>query len=406
MDPTTRRFELLQLEFDSATARVSDITEQIPISATEPSLMGQKFETLTNLKGMELIAEEYIRLYVESAGVVVAVPTTTKEKGEAVARMATPILSNKKVHQMVRMCMSVFLIGIPVLVLVFTGNVAFLSAITDCLTVLLWKSHRYSLISHFIIFHSLPLQLTSSGLEIADLPEVRNKDVPPPPTVSIKPEEGEEVTSPSASASAAPVPTLNEEEPAEALSPAKKTRAIEFNLPEGDDLLVDDLLEEPEEEETKPEVQPSSKKPSSSGTGIVSFIAFLAIFVHLIQQIHIHYTTPLGPGAILSPGRTRGYCGIHSFSSGDCAPASMSMSDKGVFTVLDEASGDIVYQLKGKDAVCGSNPSCIPGLAIDGKGKVKINGSKAKVVVKAKVKLQPWPFAKGVVVPKRKAVVK
>lgn len=345
MDPTTRRFELLQLEFDSATARVSDITEQIPISATEPSLMGQKFETLTNLKGMELIAEEYIRLYVESAGVVVAVPTTTKEKGEAVARMATPILSNKKVHQM----------------------------------------------------------LTSSGLEIADLPEVRNKDVPPPPTVSIKPEEGEEVTSPSA---AAPVPTLNEEEPAEALSPAKKTRAIEFNLPEGDDLLVDDLLEEPEEEETTPTVQPSAKKPSSSGTGIVSFIAFLAIFVHLIQQIHIHYTTPLGPGAILSPGRTRGYCGIHSFASGDCAPASMSMSDKGVFTVLDEASGDIVYQLKGKNVVCGSSPSCIPGLAIDGKGKIKINGSKAKVVVKAKVKLQPWPFAKGVVVPKRKAVVK
>jgi hypothetical protein len=399
MDPTTRRFELLQLEFDSATARVSDITEQIPISATEPSLMGQKFETLTNLKGMELIAEEYIRLYVESAGVVVAVPTTTKEKGEAVARMATPILSNKKVHQMVRMCMSVFLnwytgigIGIYWKCRIFECN----HGLSHCLTLEITS----------ILTHSISLQLTSSGLEIADLPEVRNKDVPPPPTVSIKPEEGEEVTSPSASASAAPVPTLNEEEPAEALSPAKKTRAIEFNLPEGDDLLVDDLLEEPNEEETTPTVQPSAKKPSSSGTGIVSFIAFLAIFVHLIQQIHIHYTTPLGPGAILSPGRTRGYCGIHSFSSGDCAPASMSMSDKGVFTVLDEASGDIVYQLKGKDAVCGSNPSCIPGLAIDGKGKVKINGSKAKVVVKAKVKLQPWPFAKGVVVPKRKAIVK
>ena len=83
----------------------------------------------------------------------------------------------------------------------------------------------------------------------------------------------------------------------------------------------------------------------------------------------------------------------------------MSMSDDGVFTVLDEASGDIVYQLKGKDAVCGSSPSCVPGLAIDGKGKVSINGSKAKVMVKAKVKLQPWPFANGVVVPKRKPVI-
>ena len=39
MDPQTRRFELLQLELNSATAKVSDVIDQIVISATEPSLI-------------------------------------------------------------------------------------------------------------------------------------------------------------------------------------------------------------------------------------------------------------------------------------------------------------------------------------------------------------------------------
>jgi hypothetical protein len=38
MDPETRRFELLQLEFDSLKAFVSDVLAQIPISVTEDAL--------------------------------------------------------------------------------------------------------------------------------------------------------------------------------------------------------------------------------------------------------------------------------------------------------------------------------------------------------------------------------
>ena len=101
MDPQTRRFELLQLEFDSATAKVSDITDQIVISATEPSLIIQTFETLTDLRGVELVPNKYIAEYVDSAGVIVAVPSSTKDRGKAVAAMATPILTNPKVHTMV-----------------------------------------------------------------------------------------------------------------------------------------------------------------------------------------------------------------------------------------------------------------------------------------------------------------
>jgi len=101
MDPKTRRFELLQLEFDSSSAMVSDIFAQIAISATEPTLKSQEYATLIDLKGAVLIDTKNLAEYIDAAGIVIAVPATTKEDGVAIAKMATPILSNPKVHTMV-----------------------------------------------------------------------------------------------------------------------------------------------------------------------------------------------------------------------------------------------------------------------------------------------------------------
>lgn len=101
MDPQTRRFELLQLEFDSSTAKVSDIFAQIAVSATEPTLKSQTYKTLTDLKGNGLAANRNLAEYIDAAGIVIAVPSTTKEDGAAVAKMAAPILSNANVHKMV-----------------------------------------------------------------------------------------------------------------------------------------------------------------------------------------------------------------------------------------------------------------------------------------------------------------
>ena len=42
--PKARRFELLELEFDSDKARVSDILARIPVSATEPLIRQQKYD--------------------------------------------------------------------------------------------------------------------------------------------------------------------------------------------------------------------------------------------------------------------------------------------------------------------------------------------------------------------------
>jgi hypothetical protein len=101
MDPQTRRFELLQLEFNSATVKVSDVIDQIVISATDPSLRIQTYETLTDLQGIELVPSKLIAEYIDSAGVVLAVPSSCTDKGEAVVKQANTILTDPKFHTMV-----------------------------------------------------------------------------------------------------------------------------------------------------------------------------------------------------------------------------------------------------------------------------------------------------------------
>jgi len=54
MDPTSRRFELLELEYDSVKAIVQDLLSQIPSSATEESLRDQKYDGICTIGGEEM----------------------------------------------------------------------------------------------------------------------------------------------------------------------------------------------------------------------------------------------------------------------------------------------------------------------------------------------------------------
>ncbi|KAG7339764.1 hypothetical protein IV203_028225 [Nitzschia inconspicua] len=108
MDPISQRFELLQLEFDSWKAKVSDLLTQIPISVTEPSLKEQPFVGVLDSHGS--LQEGSTRL-MEAFGtdgsktirsttklVLVAKPEgmSTKET----MRLAKPILTNTQVSKM------------------------------------------------------------------------------------------------------------------------------------------------------------------------------------------------------------------------------------------------------------------------------------------------------------------
>lgn len=100
MDPETRRFELLQLEFDSYKALVSDVLAQIPISVTEDTLRKQYYIAIANQYGTEMVPSKLLASFCKGNEVLVAIPSNVST-AECI-RLARPILSDENVVAMVR----------------------------------------------------------------------------------------------------------------------------------------------------------------------------------------------------------------------------------------------------------------------------------------------------------------
>lgn len=99
MDPKTRRFELLQLEFDSDKAVVADVVSQISLSATEESLRTQKYSGVASRDGKSKKTTVLLADFCSANDVILAIPSgmTAAE----CAKLATPILGDTKVTAMV-----------------------------------------------------------------------------------------------------------------------------------------------------------------------------------------------------------------------------------------------------------------------------------------------------------------
>jgi hypothetical protein len=104
MDPDTRRFELLQLEFDSLKALVSDVLSQIPVSVTEESLRVKMYAGITGRDGVEYRPDQLLSGFCKGNDILVAVPVGVTAKD--CSRLARPILSDDKVVSMV--CWKIF----------------------------------------------------------------------------------------------------------------------------------------------------------------------------------------------------------------------------------------------------------------------------------------------------------
>jgi hypothetical protein len=116
MDPISRRFELLQLEFDSSKAKVSDLLTQIPLSVTEPKLQEQQFVGVLDHRGqLEEGSTRLLQAFGSSAENQSGIPSQTsnatqklvlvaKPKGlstKETMRLAKPILTFTQVDKMV-----------------------------------------------------------------------------------------------------------------------------------------------------------------------------------------------------------------------------------------------------------------------------------------------------------------
>jgi hypothetical protein len=99
MDPVTRRFELLQLEFDSSTAIVKDVLAQIPFSVTEDALKKQVYQGIADRHGSELILSLQLSAFCTGSEIFLAIPEGMLAK--ECARLSRPIFSNEEVISMV-----------------------------------------------------------------------------------------------------------------------------------------------------------------------------------------------------------------------------------------------------------------------------------------------------------------
>ena len=99
MDPKTRRFELLQLEFDSNKAIVRDVLNQIHDSVTEEALRSQTYKGICDSTGQELYYSTRLCDVCTGSDVLIALPDDVDASD--CARLARPILHDKNVIEMV-----------------------------------------------------------------------------------------------------------------------------------------------------------------------------------------------------------------------------------------------------------------------------------------------------------------
>jgi hypothetical protein len=100
MDLKTCRFELLQLEFDSSKALVSDVLAQIPVSCTDDTLRKQAYSGVCGHVDQEMTSDKLLATFCHGNDVLVAIPTGLSAK--ECARLAKTILGDVKVGAMVR----------------------------------------------------------------------------------------------------------------------------------------------------------------------------------------------------------------------------------------------------------------------------------------------------------------
>lgn len=99
MAPDTRRFEFLQLEFDSQMATVRDILAQIPRSVTEHDIRRVAFRSVCDKDARERLPTTRLSEFCQRMDVLIGIPTELSAGN--MYQLARPILSDDKVLTMV-----------------------------------------------------------------------------------------------------------------------------------------------------------------------------------------------------------------------------------------------------------------------------------------------------------------
>mmetsp|Transcript_34208 Transcript_34208/g.50293 ORF Transcript_34208/g.50293 Transcript_34208/m.50293 type:complete len:620 (-) Transcript_34208:458-2317(-) len=103
IEPASRRFELLQLEFDPIKALVQDILAQIPVSVTEEILRAQEYTGICNGKGEEMSDGSKLKEFLKGGSTMeIALAIPKGRNGKECAILAEPVLTDPEVMTMIQ----------------------------------------------------------------------------------------------------------------------------------------------------------------------------------------------------------------------------------------------------------------------------------------------------------------
>mmetsp|Transcript_23319 Transcript_23319/g.66066 ORF Transcript_23319/g.66066 Transcript_23319/m.66066 type:complete len:449 (+) Transcript_23319:557-1903(+) len=100
IDPKTKRFELLQLEYDSPKAKVSDTLSQISKSVTEKSIRATEYKGVVNADGNEFAPTARLGSFVPKGKKYILVGVPKDSRAKDAMRLARPIINDNKVSKM------------------------------------------------------------------------------------------------------------------------------------------------------------------------------------------------------------------------------------------------------------------------------------------------------------------
>jgi len=367
---TSRRFELLQLEFDPNKALVSDILAQVSTSATEEELRSQNYVGICNIAGSEFPAELLLRNVVQKENEVM-LAISEGVTAPACAKLAAPILNDSKVRAMVSISLnSIFfrtLIGI--VSKVFTN----LFRLSDQLG------------------HSPPV--VESAPRKIEKPSAKVEPIVPKSTPIIVPVLG----------NTGDIEPVKKEE---AISKQEKTAGTETLVSSKEATLSSESkIAEILVGQADPVPIEAGGGPGASALKVVLALLVIVAVVPL-TMLHARITSPLGPGDRLKAGQFRRKCGITSLtqdSFNGCSELSAEFDDKGVLTVYNLGSmlsdnKTVLYRLMAEKATQSGGE-----LFVGADGSLTIGGKPVLVEVPSQSNpdLSPWPFAKSLILHKK-----
>jgi hypothetical protein len=399
MDPSSRRFELLELEFDSVKAIVQDLLSQIPSSATEESVRDQKYDGICTIGGEEMTCTGKLKDFVEQNEGINSVVLAMPEGLSAMecAKMAKPILADNNVAAMVDpsgkmqpLIMNADATEMKPETAEDTAELTTEGASTDEVTTDVTPDLSAATSDVTDVYSRLRESVAPVQAQMFHMIQsLKEGAVPVQARMLNKLQSLKEGVAPMQEQMLNKMQSLSE-----GVAPMQeKMRNKIKSLSEGVAPVRVQILN------TMQTLKEGAVPvPLLIALGMSMF--FIPALAFVLYRRHSIISAPFSKGDIITPGVTRSHCGLFEKVPFVklCEPKSVNFDGNGVLSLYH--GDEMQWQMKGGRCGGSAELKCIVEITED--GSVMIAGKKARMEGNIGEGISPWPFSEGVSVEKKR----